>query len=101
MSLTASLRRALAWIDRIPLEAQLPTMPGFDRDWAESQLAPSASDAERAEALKCVLEWIKAVPAEISANLPPLDGAAPLAKEGYALQRAQPDVAVEQQDELE
>ena len=23
------------WIDTVPSDAQLPTMPGFDRDWAD------------------------------------------------------------------
>lgn len=36
--LRSALSAALEWIDAIPKEvaAKLPTMPGFDRDWANS-----------------------------------------------------------------
>lgn len=30
---------ALEWIDAVPSDTVLPTMPGFDRDWADSVLA--------------------------------------------------------------
>lgn len=36
--LRAALRSSLGWIDAVPTDAPLPTMPGFDRDWAESLL---------------------------------------------------------------
>lgn len=29
-------KAALEWIDSVPSDIELPTMPGFDRDWAES-----------------------------------------------------------------
>ncbi len=38
--LQSALSAALEWIDAIPKDvaAKLPTMPGFDRDWAENLL---------------------------------------------------------------
>ena len=35
--LQSALGAALEWIDAVPAEAveKLPSMPGFDRDWAE------------------------------------------------------------------
>lgn len=30
---------ALEWIDAVPDDAQLPAMPGFDRDWADEIVA--------------------------------------------------------------
>lgn len=36
--LQSALRLALDWIDAVPKDIPLPTMPGFDRDWAESLL---------------------------------------------------------------
>jgi len=33
--LLEALQAALAWIDTVPQDAQLPTMPGFDRDWVD------------------------------------------------------------------
>lgn len=32
-------RSALDWIDSVPQDTKLPTMPGFDRDWAEGVLS--------------------------------------------------------------
>lgn len=39
------LRAALDWIDAVPKEVadRLPAMPGFDRDEAESLLAPAGA----------------------------------------------------------
>lgn len=34
--LLSALRAALKWIDAVPATTQLPTMPGFDRDWVDS-----------------------------------------------------------------
>lgn len=34
--LEAVARAMRDWIDAVPKETQLPTMPGFDRDWADS-----------------------------------------------------------------
>ena len=31
--LRLGLKMALEWIDAVPKDIQLPTMPGFDRDW--------------------------------------------------------------------
>lgn len=31
-----ALRMALDWIDAVPNDVQLPTMPGFDRDYVDS-----------------------------------------------------------------
>lgn len=31
-----ALRATLEWIDAVPSDAVLPSMPGFDRDWVES-----------------------------------------------------------------
>ena len=31
-----ALRMALDWIDAVPVDLQLPTMPGFDRDYVDS-----------------------------------------------------------------
>lgn len=36
--LREALRAALDWIDAVPSGTELPAMPGFDRDWAESLL---------------------------------------------------------------
>jgi len=30
------LQAAIEWIDSVPADTTLPTMPGFDRDWANS-----------------------------------------------------------------
>ena len=29
------LQAAMEWIDAVPQDVQLPTMPGFDRDWVD------------------------------------------------------------------
>lgn len=34
--LRKALGFALEWIDAVPHDTILPTMPGFDRDWVES-----------------------------------------------------------------
>lgn len=34
--LVEALDATLTWIDAVPSETALPTMPGFDRDWVES-----------------------------------------------------------------
>jgi hypothetical protein len=34
-SMIEVLEAALAWIDAVPKDTELPTMPGFDRDWAD------------------------------------------------------------------
>ena len=38
--LRSALRAALGWIDAVPDETvnSLPSMPGFDRDWADNLL---------------------------------------------------------------
>lgn len=33
--LVDALRAALDWIDAVPQDVALPTMPGFDRDWVD------------------------------------------------------------------
>lgn len=33
--LLEALQAALEWIDAVPQNVQLPTMPGFDRDWVD------------------------------------------------------------------
>jgi hypothetical protein len=52
--LTAKLREALtwalAWIDAVPSDTALPTMPGFDRDYVNGLLDESKSLATRAPA---------------------------------------------------
>jgi len=37
--LLEALEAALKWIDAVPMDVQLPTMPGFDRDWVNSTIA--------------------------------------------------------------
>jgi hypothetical protein len=34
--LLEALKAALDWIDAVPSDTSLPTMPGFDRDWVDS-----------------------------------------------------------------
>ena len=36
--LRLALKLALEWIDAIPKDIQLPTMPGFDRDWVNKKI---------------------------------------------------------------
>lgn len=45
LQLTIALKKALElielqdeWIKAVPKDTQLPTMPGFDRDWFEDEL---------------------------------------------------------------
>lgn len=38
VQLTMALSAALEWIDAVPKDIVLPTMPGFDRDWVDSLL---------------------------------------------------------------
>ncbi|MEO9268641.1 hypothetical protein ABI244_05490 [Serratia ureilytica] len=37
--LMEALQAAMAWIDAVPQDVQLPTMPGFDRDWVDGIIA--------------------------------------------------------------
>lgn len=37
--LLEALQAALEWIDAVPQDVQLPTMPGFDRDWVDGIIA--------------------------------------------------------------
>lgn len=36
MELKSALEATLAYIDALPVDLELPSMPGFDRDWVES-----------------------------------------------------------------
>ena len=51
-------RAALDWIDAVPAEiaASLPTMPGFDRDWAEEAIKEADSVSEDVESILTLLE---------------------------------------------
>jgi hypothetical protein len=51
-----ALQAALAWIDAVPPETQLPAMPGFDRDWANGVLEQSSRPAPQVEDLVKALE---------------------------------------------
>ncbi|UNE46497.1 hypothetical protein IHE77_13905 [Serratia ureilytica] len=37
--LLEALQASLEWIDAVPQDVQLPTMPGFDRDWVDGIIA--------------------------------------------------------------
>ncbi|HEJ7888694.1 TPA: hypothetical protein SMI07_000688 [Serratia liquefaciens] len=37
--LLEALKAAMEWIDSVPQDVQLPTMPGFDRDWVDGIIA--------------------------------------------------------------
>ncbi|HFF8937689.1 hypothetical protein [Serratia marcescens] len=37
--LLEALQAAMEWIDAVPQDVQLPTMPGFDRDWVDGIIA--------------------------------------------------------------
>lgn len=39
-------KAALAWIDAVPSDTELPTMPGFDRDWADSVLDKARGETD-------------------------------------------------------
>jgi hypothetical protein len=43
--LLEALEAAIEWIDAVPSNVQLPTMPGFDRDWVEDVIAKAKGDA--------------------------------------------------------
>ncbi|MFK4131940.1 hypothetical protein ACI2KR_06550 [Pseudomonas luteola] len=79
LSQEQALRKALDWIDGVPQDLALPTMPGFDRDWLESmmdgQLQEDDEPLTYPEAISMVLDWIDAVPEDIKADLPPFDRA--------------------------
>lgn len=44
-ALVEALEAALAWIDAVPTDAQLPSMPGFDRDDVDDLLARAKAGA--------------------------------------------------------
>ena len=44
--LREALKAALTWIDAVPQEAQLPAMPGFDRDEVDALLAQPTEGGE-------------------------------------------------------
>lgn len=37
--LLEALQAALSWIDAVPNDVTLPTMPGFDRDWVDGVIS--------------------------------------------------------------
>jgi hypothetical protein len=48
------------WIDAVPHDLQLPTMPGFDRDWADAVIADAQKGKQAqsaAEPIGRVLHW--------------------------------------------
>lgn len=61
--LRAALRDALAWIDAVPSDTQLPTMPGFDRDAVDAildaQTEQPAPDTKGAKGKKKKLHGIE------------------------------------------
>jgi len=44
--LLEALEAALEWIDSVPSDIQLPTMPGFDRDWVNGVLAKAKGEQQ-------------------------------------------------------
>lgn len=47
--LTQLGRAMLGWIDAVPADVELPAMPGFDRDWAESLLAEPVHNPRKSD----------------------------------------------------
>lgn len=45
-ALVEALEAALEWIDAVPQDTELPTMPGFDRDWVDNILKQAKEFSE-------------------------------------------------------
>ncbi|MHD0644421.1 hypothetical protein ACYPKM_02140 [Pseudomonas aeruginosa] len=68
---TGLIREGIAQVDRVPHDAVLPGMPGFDRDYLEGLLQAADAGDENAivaclECVSWVYEWIDAIPEEIA-----------------------------------
>lgn len=69
-----TLRHILDWIDSVPSDWPLPTMPGFDRDWIESLISGQMEgwpNFSFEDAIEMALEWVDAVPPELRVQLTP------------------------------
>ena len=72
----SALRESIKYIDSVPSDAPLPTMPGFDRDWMESMMAgytDGQPPLSLGEAIGMCLEWIDTVPKDVADKLIPFD----------------------------
>ena len=66
------LKTLLGWIDAVPRDAELPTMPGFDRDYVDALIeqAVQAEASAVSEAVEMAEDWIACVPESIKLTLP-------------------------------